>query len=56
VIGDDDVLRYENRLCVPNIDDLGRELMTETYQTIYTVHPSSPRCIKILRCVIGGIG
>jgi hypothetical protein len=31
VIGDDDVLRYENRLCVPDVDDLRRELMVEAY-------------------------
>jgi predicted metalloprotease len=30
-IGDDDVLRYENRLCVPDVDDLRRELMVEAY-------------------------
>ena len=31
VVGDDDVLRYENRLCVPDVDDLRRELMVEAY-------------------------
>jgi hypothetical protein len=31
VIGDDDVLRYENRLCVPDVDNLKRELMVEAH-------------------------
>jgi len=49
VIGDDDVLRYENRLCVPDVDDLERELMIETYQTVYTVYPSFTKMYKDLK-------
>jgi hypothetical protein len=56
VIGDDDVLRYRDRLCVPDVDDLMRELMVEAHQTVYTMHPGSTKMIKTLRCVIGGIG
>ena len=49
MIGDDDVLRYENRLCVPDVDDLERELMIETYQTVYTVYPSFTKMYKDLK-------
>jgi S-adenosylmethionine:tRNA-ribosyltransferase-isomerase (queuine synthetase) len=49
VIGDDDLLRYGNRLCVPNIDDPMRKLMVEAYQTVYTVHAGSTKVYKVLK-------
>jgi len=49
VIGDDDVLRYRNRLCVPDVDDLRRKLMVEAHQTIYTMHPGSTKMYKDLK-------
>ena len=48
VIGDDDVLRYRNKLCVPDVDDLRRELMVEAHHTVYTVHPGSTKMYKDL--------
>jgi hypothetical protein len=48
-IGDDDVLRYENSLYVPDIHDLRRELMVETHQTVYIVHLSSTKMNKDLK-------
>jgi hypothetical protein len=41
VIDKDNMLRYGNRLCVPDVDDLRLELMTEAHKTVYTMHPSS---------------
>jgi len=49
VIDDDDVLRYRNGLCVPDVDDLRRELMVEAHQTVYTMHPSSTKMYKDLK-------
>ncbi|KAF9669912.1 hypothetical protein SADUNF_Sadunf13G0014000 [Salix dunnii] len=49
VIGDDDVLRFGNRLYVPDVDDLKRELMTEAHQIVYTVHPGSTKMYKDLK-------
>jgi hypothetical protein len=49
VIGDDDVLRYRNRLCVFDVDDLRRELMVEAHQTVYTIHPGSTKMYKDLK-------
>ncbi|KAL9374753.1 hypothetical protein Peur_031632 [Populus x canadensis] len=49
VIGDDDVLRYRDRLCVPDVDDLRRELMVEAHQTVYTMHPGSTKMYKDLK-------
>ena len=49
VIGDDDVLRYRNRLCVPDVDDPTRELMVEAHQTVYTMHLGSTKMYKDLK-------
>jgi len=49
VIGDDDTLRYENRLCVPDVGDLRRELITKAPHIVYTVHPSSTKKYKNLK-------
>jgi hypothetical protein len=49
VIGDDDMLRYENRLCVFDVDDLRRELITKAPQTVYTMHLSSTKKYKNLK-------
>jgi len=49
VIGDDDVLKYRNRLCVLDINDLRRELMVEAYRIVYTMHPGSTNMYKDLK-------
>ncbi|XP_065854728.1 uncharacterized protein [Euphorbia lathyris] len=49
VIGDDGVLRYGTRLCVPDVDDLKREILEEAHCSAYTVHPGSTKMYRDLR-------
>ena len=44
VIDKKSVLRLGTRLCVPDVDDLRKELLEEAHYSAYSVHPSS-RCI-----------
>jgi hypothetical protein len=39
VIHEYGVLRFGSRLCVSEVDDLKRDVMTEAHQTAYTMHP-----------------
>jgi len=50
---DDGTLRYQGRLCVPNVDDLRKRIMTKDHTSRYSVHPSSTKCIMISRKSIG---
>ncbi|XP_070056620.1 uncharacterized protein [Nicotiana tomentosiformis] len=38
---DDGTLRYQGRLCVPNVDDLWERIMTEAHASRFFVHPGS---------------
>ncbi|XP_070032156.1 uncharacterized protein [Nicotiana tomentosiformis] len=38
---DDGTLRYQGRLCVPNVDGLRKRIMTEAHTSRYFVHPGS---------------
>ena len=49
VIGKDNVLRNGNKLCVPDVDDLRWELMTEAHKTVYTMHPGSTNMYQNLK-------
>ena len=39
----DGVLYFHDRLCVPNLDDLKTELMTEAHSMRYSMHPGSTK-------------
>ena len=39
----DGVLRFENRLCVPNDFVLKKEIMEEAHRTPYSVHPGNTK-------------
>ncbi len=43
IIEDDGVLRYGNRLCVPDVDGLREELMKEAHFSAYSIHPGSTK-------------
>ncbi|KAH0672692.1 hypothetical protein KY290_024922 [Solanum tuberosum] len=36
--GGDGVLRYQGRLCAPNIDDLREQILSEAYSSQYSIH------------------
>ncbi|XP_069150528.1 uncharacterized protein [Solanum lycopersicum] len=38
-LGDDGILRYQNRLCVPDVDDLRTKIVTEAHGSRYSIHP-----------------
>ena len=37
----DEVLRYQGRLCVPDVDDLRRKISEEAYGSRYSIHPGA---------------
>ena len=42
-LGDDGILRYQNRLCVPDVDDLRTKIVTEAHGSRYSIHPGSTK-------------
>lgn len=40
-IGGDVIMRYQSRLCVPNVDGLGVRILIEAHKSNYTIHPYS---------------
>jgi hypothetical protein len=49
IVNKDGVSRFDSKLCVTWLDDLKRDVMTETYQTDYTIHLGSHKMYKNLR-------
>ena len=45
----DGVLFYRDRLCVPNIEDLKNDIMTEAHSTKYSMHPGSTKMYQNLK-------
>ena len=43
------VLYFRDWLCVPNVDDLKEEIMTEAYNTRYSMHPGSTKMYQNLK-------
>ncbi len=48
-IAEDDTLRFCNRLCVPSEPELRKLILSETHQSLYTVHPGSTKMYRDLR-------
>lgn len=38
-IKEDGILRYQGRLCIPDVDGLLERILTEAHKSSYTVHP-----------------
>lgn len=45
----DGTLRFGDRLCVSNIDELKRKILDEAHKTAYVVHPGSTKMYKDLK-------
>ena len=45
----DGVLYYRDRLCMPNIEDLRNDIMTEAHSTKYSMHPGSTKMYQNLK-------
>ena len=54
-LGGDGILRYQDRLCVPDMDDLVPGLLQRTTIPDIPYIQVPPRCIMILNRSIGGI-
>jgi hypothetical protein len=48
-IHEDGSLRFGNRLCVPNDPELKEEILSEAYNTGYTVHPGGTKMYRDLK-------
>ena len=48
-ISENDVLFFDGRICVPNEDELRRQILTEAHETPYSVHPGSTKMYQDLR-------
>ena len=47
--GDYGILRYQNRLCVPDVDDLHTRIVTEAHGSRYSIHPGSTKMYHDLK-------
>ncbi|XP_070040080.1 uncharacterized protein [Nicotiana tomentosiformis] len=46
---DDGTLRYQGRLCVPNVDGLWERIITEAHTSGYSMHPGSTKMYHDLK-------
>ena len=46
VIDNEGILWYGERLCVPNIEDLKQQVLTEAHTTPYSIHPGGTKMYK----------
>ncbi|XP_070055305.1 uncharacterized protein [Nicotiana tomentosiformis] len=49
LVMDDGTLRYQGRLCVPNVDGLRERIMAEAHTSRYSVHPGSTKMYHDLK-------
>ena len=42
-------LRYQGRLCVPNVGGLRQRILAEAHESCYVVHPSSTKMYHDLK-------
>ena len=47
--GGDGVLRYQGCLCVPNVDDLREQILSEAHSSWYSIHPGATKMYRDLR-------
>ncbi|WMV25474.1 hypothetical protein MTR67_018859 [Solanum verrucosum] len=47
--GGDGVLRYQGRLCVPNVDDLREKFLLEAHSSRYSIHPGATKMHRDLQ-------
>ena len=49
VVQDDGYLYYEGRICVPNVDDLRKNILEEAHSSSYAMHPGSTKMYQDLK-------
>ncbi|XP_047263672.1 uncharacterized protein LOC124896191 [Capsicum annuum] len=50
-IGGDGILRYQGRLCVPDVDGLQKQILDEAHTLRYVVHPGSTKMYHDLKAI-----
>ena len=45
----DGALMFENRICVPNLPDIKREILDEAYSSAYAMHPGGTKMYRTLK-------
>ena len=53
-VKEDGNLYYKDRVCVPDDNDLRKDIIDEAHSGSFSIHPGSKRCIEILKCHSGG--
>ena len=48
-LGGDGILTYQDRLCVPDVDDLRTRIIAEAHGSRYSVHPGSTKMYHDLK-------
>ena len=48
-LGGDDILRYQDRLCVPYVDDLRTRIVVKAYCSRYSIHSGSTKMYYYLK-------
>ena len=48
------MLRYQGRLCVPDVDGLRDQILEEAHGSRYSIHPGSTKMYHDLREIFGG--
>jgi hypothetical protein len=48
-VAGDGMLKFRNRVCVPNDAELKRVILSEAHQSLYTVHPGNTKMYRDLR-------
>ena len=49
IVDNEGTLRLDTRLCVPNVDELRKEIMEEAHFSAYSIHPGSTKMYHDLR-------
>ena len=45
----DDILRYQDRMCLPDVDDLRTKIVAVAYGSRYSIHPGSTKMYHDLK-------
>ena len=45
----DDVMRYGNRICVPNVEEIRERILSEAHGSMYAVHPGGTKMYRNIR-------
>ena len=51
ILGGDGILRYQDRLCVSDVDDLRTRIVAQAHGSRYSIHPGSTKIYHDLKQV-----